>query len=217
MLFFDWIWVKGSVKFLLVPLFFFCLTTIALSQTTVDHSQHQSHDGHEQLNAGEITEYSIFHLESRWLNHVGDAQTLAQALSGKPTVGAMIYTSCEHACPLIVNDMLKIERAMGSAAKDVQFTLFSMDFEKDKPEQLKLYRTDKEIGRWDLYAPKEQGTELELAIALGIRIKPLASGDFAHSNVIFVLDAEGTPVHQQNGLGLPPDSSVAALQKILTK
>ena len=183
------------------------------AQQTGESDSVQHHDGHEQLSAGPISGHSLFHLDSMWLNHDAVAKTLSQALSGKPTVGAIIYTSCEHACPMIVNDMLKIERQLGNAAQDVQFALFSMDVARDTPEKLKLYRTDKQIGQWDLYVPKDHGSELELAVALGIRIKALANGEFAHSNVIFVLDSEGIPVHQQNGLGLSPNDSVLAVQQ----
>ena len=186
----------------------------AAGQSSGDQSSHAAAE-HEQLEAGKITEHSIFHLESRWINYESKPRTLSQALSGKPTVGAMIYTSCEHACSLIVNDMMKIERELGENAADVRFTLFSMDPKQDTPKKLALYRQDKELGQWDLYTPRLAGSELELAIALGIRIKPLASGHFAHSNVIFVLNAEGEAVHQQNGLGLPPDKTVAAVKSVL--
>jgi len=199
---------------LAILVFSSCIATAA-GESSVDHSSHDM-SAHEQLSAGKISDFSVFHLESRWLNHENEPKTLSQALAGKPTVGAMVYTSCEHACPLIVNDMMKIARELGESAADVQFTLFSMDPERDTPKKLKIYRQDQQLGQWDLYAPEFAGSELELAISLGIRIKPLASGDFAHSNVIFVLNSEGEAVHQQNGLGLPPDDSVAAVQSVLT-
>ncbi len=206
----------------LTPYFFSLLlsagwSVAATGQSEVELGGHGDHSGHGQLAADAISEYSVFHLDSLWLNHDGQPKTLSAALAGKPTVGAMIYTACDHACPLIVNDMLNIERELGNEARDVQFTLFSMDYARDKPEQLNLYRMDKEIGQWDFYAPKDQGSELELAVALGIRIKPLANGDFAHSNVIFVLDSKGVPAHQQNGLGLPPENSAAAIRGMLTE
>ena len=198
----------------------FCLLNASLvsvvgASSSSDASHHHGREEHEQSGIGEISAYSIFHLESKWLSHDGKLKSLAQALSGKPTVGAMVYTTCEHACPLIVNDMLKIEQALGEAARDVQFALFSMDPKQDKPKRLEIYRTEKEVGTWDLYVPEFQGSELELAIALGIRIKPLANGEFAHSNTIFVLDSGGTAIYQQNGLGLSPADSVIAVRSAL--
>ncbi len=203
-----------KLKLTLLLFVYVSLIVPAAAQQTSGNSQHH-HEGHEQLGVDSFTGHSLFHLESTWVNHDGAAKTLAEALSGKPTVGAIIYTSCEHACPMIVNDMMKIERQLGDVAQAVQFTLFSMDYERDKPEKLKLYRNDKELGQWDLYVPEEPGSELELAIALGIRIKPLTNGEFAHSNVIFILHPDGTPVHQQVGLGLVPDESVVAIQQTL--
>jgi len=43
-----------------------------------------------------------------------------------------------------------------------------------------------------------------------------ANGDFAHSNLITVLNAEGEIVLQQPGLNLPPDEIVAKLKTIIT-
>ena len=200
---------------LLTILFTAFVTTTTLAQSEVDHTNHQSHENHEELGAVDVSDYSIFHLDSKWLDHSGQVKSLSQALAGKPTVGAIIYTSCEHACPMIVNDMMKIERKLGNSAKNVQFTLFSMDYKNDNPKELELYRKDKELGKWNLFVPEFQGSELELAISLGIRIKPLANGHFAHSNVIFVLDSDGTPVHQQIGLGLSPDESANVVNGLL--
>jgi len=41
---------------------------------------------------------------------------------------------------------------------------------------------------------------LELAALLGVKYKASANGQFAHSNVITVLNAKGEIVHQQIGL-----------------
>ena len=40
----------------------------------------------------------------------------------------------------------------------------------------------------------------ELAMLLGVKFKRDARGEFSHSNLITVLDAEGEIVHQRSGL-----------------
>ncbi len=190
--------------------------TPAYTQDTMKHSDHNMRPGSTTLAPGNLPGDSIFHLDSLWVNHLGEARTLPELLSGKPTVSALIYTSCEHACPLIINDMIQIERELGEESAGVQFALFSMDPERDTPEKIKLWRNDRQLGDWNVYAPKHAGAELELAVALGIRIQPLANGDFAHSNVVTILNPDGTPRHRQVGLGVALQASADAVLEALT-
>lgn len=129
----------------------------------------------------------------------------------------MIYTSCEYACPLIVRDMLAIYHRLAATERaTVNFVLFSFDPQRDTPQAMRRYAAEKRLPApdWTLLAADDD-TVLELAVALGIRYKPLAGGDFAHSNVVFVLACDGTPVHRQEGLGIAPDDAVAALRDAL--
>ena len=52
----------------------------------------------------EPTSASLYNLESTWTNEDGTSVALS-ALSGKPVVAAMGYTSCKDMCPAIVADM----------------------------------------------------------------------------------------------------------------
>lgn len=183
------------------------------------HSSGHGHAAHSALPPGEFAEDSIFHLESEWVDPDGEKRPLARALGGKPSVAAMVYTSCEHACPVIVSDMLKIRAALGDAESGARFVLFSFDPERDTPDRMREYRGGNKLNRWTILAPAgaKTGAERELAAALGVRFKPIAGGDFAHSNIIFILDANGVPRHRQVGLMRPPDESVATLKKLLGK
>ena len=51
----------------------------------------------------------------------GQKRPLARAPGGRPAVAAMVYTSCERACPVIVSDMLKIRGALGEAGAGARF------------------------------------------------------------------------------------------------
>ena len=53
---------------------------------------------------------------------------------------------------------------------------------------------------------------LALAAVLGVRFKPDGRGDFSHSNLITVLDAEGVVRHQQVGIGRNREATIAALR-----
>jgi protein SCO1/2 len=54
---------------------------------------------------------------------------------------------------------------------------------------------------------------MEMAALLGIRYKKLPDGEFAHSNVITLLNPEGEIVHQQIGLG--QERTAASSDKLL--
>ena len=56
---------------------------------------------------------------------------------------------------------------------------------------------------------------LELAALLGVKYKEEANGQFAHSNIITVLNADGEVVHQLVGLGQDINASVRELEKLL--
>ena len=56
---------------------------------------------------------------------------------------------------------------------------------------------------------------LELAALLGVKFKKDARGQFAHSNILTVLDAGGEVAHQQNGLNQSPDETVKKLTQLL--
>lgn len=186
------------------------LTTAGYLYHTV-HSEH----GHGELTPGAFVADSIFHLETRWIDPDGATHSLAQALGGRPAVAAMIYTSCEHACPIIVSDMMKIRQALNAAPAEARFVLFSFDPERDTPARMHDYRGEQALDEWTILAPADPGAERELAAALGVRFKPIPGGDFAHSNLIFILDANGVPRHRQVGLLQAPDESVAVLRDIL--
>jgi len=235
-----------------------------------DDAHHHRHQHHHQTlppAAGALSGNSLYQLESAWLNQDGAVQPL-RALAGKPVVAAMIYTSCEFACPLIVRDMLAIQHALGGdgevgdgdvgdgavgggdipprhprsllsggdgevgdagvggdgdvgdgAAGDTptaQFVLFSFDPARDTPSAMRDYAAKKSLPapQWKLLAADDDAT-LELAVALGVRFQPIAGGDFAHSNIVFVLDCGGEIIHRQEGLNIPPAKAVAAIRTAL--
>jgi protein SCO1/2 len=157
---------------------------------------------------------SIYQLDSQWTNQDGVRTTLDH-FRGKPLVLAMAYTRCQAACPVLVMDMKRIEEALPDSLKGkVQFALFSFDSKKETPEALKSYARAHALDTrsWTLLI-SDQDAVRELAAALGVRYKQNAGGDFSHSNVITILNAEGEILHQQEGLRADPKESIDALGK----
>ena len=58
---------------------------------------------------------------------------------------------------------------------------------------------------------------LELAALLGVKYKQEANGQFAHSNIITVVNADGEIVHQLTGLGQEVNETVRKLERLLKK
>ncbi len=163
-----------------------------------------------------LADKSLYQLESKWTSDVGREVKLG-VLRGRPQVAAMFFTTCEYACPIILEKMKAIEQALPEALRGkVDFLLVSFDVERDTPEVLKAYRAKKQLptARWTLLRGKEDDVR-ELAALLGINYQRDARGQFSHSNVITILNSEGEVAFQQTGLKMEVSETVAVLEKML--
>jgi protein SCO1/2 len=161
------------------------------------------------------TDKSVYLLDSTWTTDAGKSVKLG-ALRGKPQVVAMFFASCSFTCPLTVNDLKKVEAALPENLRtNVGFTLVSFDSTRDTSAVLHAYRASHDLNgaNWTLLRGEPDDVR-ELAALLGVIYKQDAKGDFAHSNLITVLNAEGEIIFQQPGINLPPDEIVAKLQAI---
>jgi len=167
-----------------------------------------------ETNALALTDESLYQLESRWATDAGQAMQLAD-LRGKPQLVTMFFASCNYACPILVSDLKRIEQALPAELRSkVGFTLISIDPERDTPEALKKYRGAHHLGQnWTLLNGNSDDV-LELAALLGVKFKKEDSGQFAHSNIITLLNAKGEIVMQQIGLNRDPAETVAAVRKL---
>jgi protein SCO1/2 len=148
-----------------------------------------------------FTDKSLYQLDSTWSNDGGQALKLGK-LQGRVQVVAMFFASCTYACPVIVHDMKRIEAALPETVRaNTGFTLITIDTERDTTAVLRAYRTAHYLpeNRWTLLQGTPEDT-LELAALLGVKFKREASGQFAHSNLITVLNSEGEIIHQLVGL-----------------
>jgi protein SCO1 len=149
----------------------------------------------------EYSENSIYQLESIWKDQNGNKFTLGD-LEGKPVILSMFFASCTYACPIIVNDMKKIEESLPSGeAGNYQFVLVSIDPERDTPEALKKFAQMKglDLSRWTLLSGSKENIQ-ELAALTGFKYKKEPDGSFSHSNMIMLINDEGEIVHQHLGL-----------------
>jgi len=175
-----------------------------------------SHGNHGMLPPAAVADHphtdSLYNVESVWSDQDG-ARVALKSLRGQLRIVAMVYTSCQYVCPLIVNDMLTIERRLPPGMRGkVHFALFSFDPERDSAPVLKAYAAKRGLDerRWRLYTGAPDNV-LELAAVLGVRYRKEPNGEFSHSTIITLLDREGIVRHQVKGQKQDPAPMVAAI------
>ncbi|MFO1478478.1 MAG: SCO family protein [Verrucomicrobiota bacterium] len=160
---------------------------------------------------------SLYQLDSTWLTDASTPIKLA-ALRGKPQVLVMFFGSCRYTCPLTLNDLRAIETALPADVRtNVGFTLVSFDSERDTPAALHQLRLDRGLtnSNWTLLHGSAEDVR-ELALLLGVQYRREADGNFSHSNLITLLDADGQIAFRQAGFNQPPDEIVNRLQSLPT-
>ena len=163
-----------------------------------------------------FTDRSIYQLDSEWISDVGRKIKLG-VFAGRPQVVALFFTHCEYACPIIVNDLRRIEAALPERLRDrVDFLLVSIDTERDTPEVLHAYRESRKLplAHWSLLHGGAEDVR-ELAALLGVNYRKDARGQYAHSNTITLLNARGEIVRQLNGLNQDIAPFVQTIEKTL--
>jgi protein SCO1/2 len=146
---------------------------------------------------------TLYSLQSPWTDQKSHKFTFAD-LRGRPVLITMAYTGCQYTCPLTVAKLKEIEAAArAQGAGDFYIVVASFDPSGDKPAHLLQYAKEKDLSpsKWILLSPASDSKVRELSAALGISYTKIKGGDFAHSNIISLLDKEGKTVSQLVGLG----------------
>lgn len=145
-------------------------------------------------------EMSIFHLDSEWTNQEGE-NVLLESLSDKPMVIAMVYTSCQHSCPMITSKIADIRKSIPEKLQsNARYVLISFDPERDTPDSLKAYKARRKLdNNWLLLTSNKRNIR-QLAGVLGVNYKLMKDGEFSHSNIISLVDNKGVVLSQVNGL-----------------
>lgn len=164
-----------------------------------------------------LPDKSIYQVSSVWTNDV-NARIELSMLRGRPVLLTMFFARCEFACPLLVNDMKRIEAALPEKVRtNVTFVLVSFDSERDTPSALAAYRRLHQLApNWELLRGAADDVQ-ELGALLGVKYKKDARGQFAHSNLITLLSQEGEVLTQQSGLNQPGRDIVLSLMRLPAK
>ena len=174
-----------------------------------------NHSCYSQEVEGTVSENSLYQLTSLWKNQDGHYMVL-KSFQGKPVVLTMFYSSCTYACPLLVNDMQRIEKSLpADKINDCHFVLVTIDPERDTPAKLKTYAQEHglDLSRWILLTGKSDDV-MELAALTGFKYKKDDNGNYSHLNIITLLNEKGEILHQQTGLNQDIAESVNQLKNL---
>lgn len=167
--------------------------------------------------AGAFTKASLYQTDARFTDDAGRPVALG-SLRGRPVVLTMFYSSCGYACPMLVSDMARIRELVPTGLRDeVAFVLVSFDVVRDTPPVLRAYRENRHLDAQWLLLHGADADVRELAALLGVKYKQEADGNFAHSNLLTVLNREGEIVHQRTGLKDGHVEAAAALAALAAK
>ena len=147
-----------------------------------------------------LSQTSIYQINGSWQDQNAEGFEITDLL-GKKQVLSMIYTSCQHVCPVIVSSMKKIDQLLPEANKDeVGFVLVSFTPDFDTHEILMGYakKHQLDLDRWTLLRTGSEKVR-EMAMLLGIKYQLLDNNEVNHSNLISVLDETGTLLFQESG------------------
>ncbi len=184
---------------------------LIFSNVSFAHDEH----GPELKAKAPLPGASIFQLESEWKNQKGETAKLA-SLRGSPRIVVMLFTRCDTACPLIVEDLKEIVKDIDAKqVAKIDVSIFSLDSFRETPESLSAFSVKRKLpSHWGLYVSSADAVA-ELAASLGVRYKRLPSGDFIHSNIIYFLNSNGEIVAQKEGIKSARGEFIKKIRKSL--
>jgi protein SCO1 len=162
---------------------------------------------------------SVLQLPSAFVDQDGKSFQLSDR-RGQVQLVTMFYTSCGYICPLIIDSARGVDHALtDSERSQLQVLLISLDPARDTVSALNQLADKRKLDRqrWTLARTDKEGVR-KVAALLGIRYRELANGEFNHSSVLVLLDAEGRILARTEQLGSKPDPQfLAAVKAALAK
>ena len=187
------------------------LLGLIFSQVSLAHENH----GTELKAKSPLPGASIFQLESEWENQKGENLKLS-TLRGSPRLVVMLFTRCDTACPLIVEDLKEIAKEVDQKRTEkIDVSIFSLDSFRETSESLLAFSVKRKLpSHWKLYTSNADAVA-ELAASLGVRYKRLSNGDFIHSNIIYFLNSNGEVIAQKEGIKTSSGEFIKKIRKSL--
>jgi protein SCO1/2 len=152
----------------------------------------------------------------RFLNRDGHPVRLAD-YRGKPLVVNLIYTSCYHICPLIVQTLARAVAVAQEALGEDSFAVVTVGFDvkADTPERMRAYAHSQgiDLANWAFLSSDAKTIERFVA-DVGFVFFSSAKG-YDHLIQTTVIDAEGRVYRQIYGEQFDPPALVEPLKQLV--
>jgi protein SCO1 len=161
---------------------------------------------------------SIYQLNVALTDQNGRSVSLADH-RGHPVVVTMFYSSCQFVCPRIIEALKKTESSL-KAQNAAQVPIVMVTFDPARDDVAALKHVGEERGLdpalWTL-ARTDPQTVRKLAASLQIQYRQLPSGEFNHTSVLILLDADGRMIAKTSELGQADPAFVAQIKTVSVK
>jgi protein SCO1 len=139
------------------------------------------------------------------------------ALLGKPVLVSLIYTSCNHVCPLITRNLARTVTIAQEALGEDAFSVITVGFDwaVDKPDRMRMYAAERGIDdrNWHFLSGDADSIDA-LSKNLGFQFYPSAGG-FDHLSQVTIIDARGAIYRQVYGQDFEPPMLVEPLKELV--
>lgn len=137
------------------------------------------------------------------------------SLRGRPVLVSMFYASCTSVCPLTVEAIERIRRAVDTPGQaELSVLMISFDPRRDHIARLagfaRAHRLDP--AHWRI-ARTEQGDLDAFAATLGVAYRARDNGEFSHNATVALLDADGRIVTQTDDVENLDPAFIEALRR----
>lgn len=145
---------------------------------------------------------SLYQLPAALSNQDGKAFKLRE-LRGHPVLVSMFYNSCEFVCPMLIDTMRLTQQALDLDSRErLSMLLITFDPARDDIKTLKTVARQRELdpARWTL-ARTDAASVRKIAATLDIQYRRLESGEYNHTTVLVLLDADGRVLGRTRKMG----------------
>lgn len=162
-----------------------------------------------------VVQPSWYDLPGVFQDHRGREVRLDVA-RGHPTLLAMFYARCPKACPMLIAEVHSVLRQLTPEARsEVRVVLVTLDPVGDTPEVLaEVFKTRGLDEKTFTLLRADDGTIRTLATVMKVRYASMTDGEIDHSSRIVLLDDDGRPVAEQDGLQRPLEPLIAAVNAL---
>jgi protein SCO1/2 len=159
---------------------------------------------------------SVYQVPATMVDQNGRAFKL-EARRGQPVLVSMFYNSCQFVCPMLIDTLRSTEQSLTPEERShLSMMLITFDPARDDVKTLKSVADQHALdpARWTL-ARTDAASVRKIAATLGIQYRLLADGEYNHTTVLILLDADGRIVGRTKKIGVTDPAFLKLVRQTL--